>query len=598
MGRRNFYFLSHFFLSRNLGLSNPFLTRFFLSCISPLQSATCGDLLAALERASSSSPFDLDDEASDGVEFGDAAERDERRLAELGRRTVEMYVLHHLFVTKVEVAFAEAQAIKMQDMLIAEEEEAERVAAELEGAKKSKKAKQKQRKKDKKEAEEAELAAKAAEEAAEQAKLQAIADAKAAEEKRIKDAARKEREAEEAREQEKAAAEAAARLAAELAEKEKIAEEKRVAAAEKAAGRAAAERAAAEKLAAEKAAAAGESSGSGDDAEMLSATGSHSEDDEDSPVRGSGKHGSAPASPNDAKKPLPAPRPLSRTASQASHIAPESPSRESLKGSPLENGVEDLSKRGKKKAAAAAAAEAALSPKKQLPSPRIGESTRGGSVSPGSVGGTGTASLFAGDGALGAIEATALRAHAMNLEAALFEKTNEVNRLRQELADMALTHTIMESGGGASTPPLSPARSGDRLDVDGAQSRGAALGPPPGMSKNPRDEQFGGPPPPPGSPPAGARAPPPLPPGAPPPPPPGPPPPGQTRDEHPPGSFAQAAGGPRPPPGMPPGLGMRTPPGKGVGPYGAHPSPGLEDDFQHLGMIADLLDDSPGGGFF
>jgi hypothetical protein len=45
---------------------------------------------------------------------------------------------------------------------------------------------------------------------------------------------------------------------------------------------------------------------------------------------------------------------------------------------------------------------------------------------------------------------------------------------------------------------------------------------------------------------------------------------------------------------------MRTPPGKGVAPgaYGAHPSPGLEDDFQHLGMIADLLDDSPGGGFF
>ena len=64
-----------------------------------------------------------------------------------------MYALHHLFVTKVEVAFAEAQAIKMQEALIAEEEEAERVAAELEGAKKSKKAKQKQRKKDKKEAE-------------------------------------------------------------------------------------------------------------------------------------------------------------------------------------------------------------------------------------------------------------------------------------------------------------------------------------------------------------------------------------------------------------------------------------------------------------
>ena len=52
-----------------------------------------------------------------------------------------MYALHHLFVSKVEVAFAEAQAIKMQEALIAEEEEAERVAAELEGAKKSKKAK-------------------------------------------------------------------------------------------------------------------------------------------------------------------------------------------------------------------------------------------------------------------------------------------------------------------------------------------------------------------------------------------------------------------------------------------------------------------------
>ena len=129
----------------------------------------CGDLLASLERASSPSLFDLDEDSEGGSEdFGnDAVERDERRLAELGRRTIEMYALHHLFTTKVEVSFAEAQAIKMQEALIAEEEEAERVAAEIEGAKKSKKAKQKQRKKDKKEAEEAELAAKMAEEEAE-----------------------------------------------------------------------------------------------------------------------------------------------------------------------------------------------------------------------------------------------------------------------------------------------------------------------------------------------------------------------------------------------------------------------------------------------
>jgi hypothetical protein len=39
-------------------------------------------------------------------DFGaDAVERDERRLAELGRRTIEMYVLSHLFVNRVEVAF-------------------------------------------------------------------------------------------------------------------------------------------------------------------------------------------------------------------------------------------------------------------------------------------------------------------------------------------------------------------------------------------------------------------------------------------------------------------------------------------------------------
>ena len=70
--------------------------------------------------------------------------------AELGRRTVEMFALHHLFITKVEVAFAEALAIKMQEALIAEEEDAERLALELDENKKSKKAKQKQRKKDKK----------------------------------------------------------------------------------------------------------------------------------------------------------------------------------------------------------------------------------------------------------------------------------------------------------------------------------------------------------------------------------------------------------------------------------------------------------------
>ena len=130
-------------------------------------SIATDDLLSILERAASVDSLDPDSETDGGDESfagDDAVERDERRLADLGRRTVEMYVLSHLFTNRIEVAFAEAQAIKMQEALIAEEEEAERVAAEIDGAKKSKKAKQKARKKEKKEAEEAELAAKLAEE--------------------------------------------------------------------------------------------------------------------------------------------------------------------------------------------------------------------------------------------------------------------------------------------------------------------------------------------------------------------------------------------------------------------------------------------------
>lgn len=60
----------------------------------------------------------------------DSVERDERRLQELGRRTVEMFVLSHLFSNRVEVAYREAVALKRQEELIREEEEAEKEAAE------------------------------------------------------------------------------------------------------------------------------------------------------------------------------------------------------------------------------------------------------------------------------------------------------------------------------------------------------------------------------------------------------------------------------------------------------------------------------------
>lgn len=46
-------------------------------------------------------------------------ERDERRLAELGRRAVEMYAVAHIFA-ELESAYSEAESIKRQDALIRE----------------------------------------------------------------------------------------------------------------------------------------------------------------------------------------------------------------------------------------------------------------------------------------------------------------------------------------------------------------------------------------------------------------------------------------------------------------------------------------------
>lgn len=56
----------------------------------------------------------------------DIVERDERRLADLGRRTVEMFAAAHIASTRLEAAWAEAETIKRQDELIREEEQQER----------------------------------------------------------------------------------------------------------------------------------------------------------------------------------------------------------------------------------------------------------------------------------------------------------------------------------------------------------------------------------------------------------------------------------------------------------------------------------------
>ncbi|KAL2609820.1 hypothetical protein R1flu_028393 [Riccia fluitans] len=127
-----------------------------------------GDVLILLERAVSESlppykddkgPQNRTKDVGSGDDLGkDSVERDERRLTELGRRTVEMFVLAHLYTNRVEVAYREAVALKRQEELIREEEaagqaetemKAKREAAEKE--KRSKKKQAKQRRKDRKE---------------------------------------------------------------------------------------------------------------------------------------------------------------------------------------------------------------------------------------------------------------------------------------------------------------------------------------------------------------------------------------------------------------------------------------------------------------
>ncbi|CAN1128842.1 TNF receptor-associated factor homolog 1b [Linum perenne] len=119
------------------------------------------DVLLLLERAAmeplppkdDKGPQNRTKDGNSGDEFNkDSIERDERRLTELGRRTVEIFVLAHIFNHKIEVAYQEAVALKRQEELIREEEEAwmagneqkaKRGATEKEKKSKKKQAKQK-----------------------------------------------------------------------------------------------------------------------------------------------------------------------------------------------------------------------------------------------------------------------------------------------------------------------------------------------------------------------------------------------------------------------------------------------------------------------
>ncbi|KAJ6832419.1 MATH domain-containing protein-like isoform X1 [Iris pallida] len=90
-------------------------------------------------------------EGTSGDEFTrDSIVRDERRLTELGRRTLEIFVLAHIFSSRIEVAYQEAVALKRQEELIREEEEAGQAESELKAKRraleKEKRAKKKQAK--------------------------------------------------------------------------------------------------------------------------------------------------------------------------------------------------------------------------------------------------------------------------------------------------------------------------------------------------------------------------------------------------------------------------------------------------------------------
>ncbi|KAJ6321633.1 hypothetical protein OIU77_011663 [Salix suchowensis] len=130
-------------------------------CVEKNMFVLVDDVLLLLERAAieplppkdEKGPQNRTKDGSSGEDFNkDSIERDERRLTELGRRTVEIFVLAHIFNHKIEVSYQEAVALKRQEELIREEEaawlaeseqKAKRGATEKEKKSKKKQAKQK-----------------------------------------------------------------------------------------------------------------------------------------------------------------------------------------------------------------------------------------------------------------------------------------------------------------------------------------------------------------------------------------------------------------------------------------------------------------------
>merc|ERR1719399_1022711 len=137
-----------------------------------------GDVMRTLEQAANEAvpPHNEDKDLDD---YGkDSLERDERRLAELGKQAIEMFVVSHLYTNRIEVAFKENEALKRQEALIREEEEAERLESERQLKKQEAERERRNRQKEKKQAEEA--AAEAERQKAEEEKKRKEEEAKRA----------------------------------------------------------------------------------------------------------------------------------------------------------------------------------------------------------------------------------------------------------------------------------------------------------------------------------------------------------------------------------------------------------------------------------
>lgn len=140
-----------------------------------------GDVLSLLQTAAAEElPSALPDKVeplgraeAEAEAASDSMQRDERRLAELGRRAVEMYVMSHIFLEKIAAAFSEAESFRRQEALIREEEEREAQSGARAALKaaldRERKARKRERRKAKQEAEHAKQEADAAQAAAAEA---------------------------------------------------------------------------------------------------------------------------------------------------------------------------------------------------------------------------------------------------------------------------------------------------------------------------------------------------------------------------------------------------------------------------------------------